>query len=288
MIIKPLKVMFDREAPVQVILAGCGGTGGFIAWDLARIAYHLREAGAGLRLTFVDPDLVEDKNIGRQNFCPAELGLPKAGALARRYNLAYGLDIGHLVAPVEEYKLFESNVETVIFVGAVDSARARVQIRKQLNRCHNRLRMWWVDCGNEYQGGQVLAGNAQSMSQYDHRKFMQEEKLGLCSQVPLPDVQHPELVDTGRKVAALPCALAAAREEQSLMVNRAVATFASQILYKMLVKRELDVMAVYVGLDSCSVRPVPITRENVLKCCKPQKKSKGESHEDGDGGCGLH
>ena len=77
-----------------VTLAGCGGTGSFLALHLARLAYHARERhGLDVRLAFVDPDVVEEKNVGRQNFCPAEVGQPKAQRLMARYNRAFGLSI---------------------------------------------------------------------------------------------------------------------------------------------------------------------------------------------------
>jgi PRTRC genetic system ThiF family protein len=260
---KSLKVLFDKKASVEVILAGCGGTGGFIAWDLARIAYHMKEAFRPLSLTFVDPDIVEEKNIGRQNFCPAEIGRFKAEVLAERYNQAYGICIGHIAGPIRscKYNVFEG---ITIIVGAVDSPGARAQIEQKVIQYRKRSNLWWIDCGNEYSGGQVLVGNSLRL---DSERFTKEEKLGLCSQLPLPSSQAPDLVDTGRKSLArgLPCAEAAVREEQSLMVNRAVATFASQFLYKVIVKREIDIMAVYLGLDSCSARPVAVTRENMQK-----------------------
>lgn len=259
---KPLKAVFDKKAPVDIVSAGCGGTGGFLAWELARIAYHMKEACRPLNLTFVDPDVVEEKNIGRQNFCPAEVGRFKAEVLAERFNQAYGICIGAIAAEVSNCKLdiFEG---ITIIVGAVDSAAARVQIESKVERQKKHSNVWWLDCGNEYLGGQVLVGNTRELAV---SQFMKEEKLGLCSQVPFPSVQSPELVDVKRKAAALPCAEAAVREEQSLMVNKAISTFAAQILYKIVVKRELDVMAVYVGLDACAARPVSITRDNVTKC----------------------
>jgi len=46
-----------------------------------------------VRLAFWDYDAVEEKNIFRQNFCEAEIGTNKAETLARRYGLAWGIEI---------------------------------------------------------------------------------------------------------------------------------------------------------------------------------------------------
>ena len=115
-----------------VILAGCGGTGSFLALHLARLAYHLHETrGLRLPLVFVDPDAVEPKNLGRQNFAPAEVGRNKAQALAWRYNLAFGLDIAaqpERFDPAAVYAGARYGVDYghwALLIGAVDNVAGR-------------------------------------------------------------------------------------------------------------------------------------------------------------------
>ena len=81
------------SGPLNIVVVGVGGTGGHLAPQLARIMWLERENGRDVQMTFVDPDLIEEKNIGRQNFCPASIGQNKALDLAMRFNAAYGLDI---------------------------------------------------------------------------------------------------------------------------------------------------------------------------------------------------
>ena len=82
---------------VVILLAGCGGTGSFAAHILAQLACWAKTANIDLRLYFIDPDIVEERNLVRQNFCPTELGAPKAVTLAWRFSAAFGLNITPVV-----------------------------------------------------------------------------------------------------------------------------------------------------------------------------------------------
>ena len=61
----------------SVVVIGCGGLGGYVIEELARL-------GVG-RIDAIDPDLFEEHNLNRQLFCTlANLGEYKASAAARR------------------------------------------------------------------------------------------------------------------------------------------------------------------------------------------------------------
>jgi molybdopterin/thiamine biosynthesis adenylyltransferase len=89
MIKKIRTIQIGEPDSISIILVGCGGTGSFAALNLARLAWAAR-SGKRFRLTFIDPDVVEEKNIGRQYFCPADVGQPKAWTLARRLGSQIG------------------------------------------------------------------------------------------------------------------------------------------------------------------------------------------------------
>src|SRR2546423_1583143 len=73
---------------IQIVVAGCGGIGAYVVQHVGRLMRVLYEDVKGVNLTLCDPDVVEEKNLGRQLFCEAEIGQPKAVALARRYGQA--------------------------------------------------------------------------------------------------------------------------------------------------------------------------------------------------------
>ena len=79
---------FSKTRPVRIVMLGAGGTGGHIAPHLYRLLYALDRP---VRFIICDGDVVEEKNLVRQNFIPADLGENKAQVLAERYSKVFGL-----------------------------------------------------------------------------------------------------------------------------------------------------------------------------------------------------
>lgn len=243
---------------VELTLVGCGGTGSFLALHLGRLAWHAREQhGIEMRMTFVDPDVVEHKNVGRQNFVAAEVGWPKAEALARRYGLGFGLGIrffNEALKPehVEQGRRYRDGWLHMV-VGCVDNVAARRGILDICKGWNDRL--WWMDCGNHDQSGQVVLGNGETVEM---------SPLGFCVGLPWPGVRHPELVrksgnrgiresgngDTGMG----DCAVDALMDAQSLMVNQAAAGWAASYVYRLVVARDVDCWGTYFDLGAGSAR----------------------------------
>jgi PRTRC genetic system ThiF family protein len=204
---------------------------------------------------FVDPDRVEEKNIGRQNFCPAEVGEYKAFSLARRFSLAFGLRIQALCGRLGEVRMEAPAGARRFFAGCVDTAEARREIAKRAQYGHWRSD-WWLDGGNHEYSGQVYIGS---------RQHTAINLMGLCTDLPRPDVQAPDLLEDPEPISSvdetgLSCAELAAVDAQSLMINQAIAGWMAVYLSRMLITHDLDIMATYVDLVSGSVRSVPIER----------------------------
>jgi PRTRC genetic system ThiF family protein len=256
---KRYRIELGYAQRISIILVGCGGTGSFLALHLARMAYHARERrGLGIQMLFVDPDQVEEKNIGRQNFCCAEVGRNKAVALATRYSRAFGLEIGYLETHFEPVVLVQRNDDLTLVCGCVDNAQARQEIAEAVT---NYRRTWWLDGGNHDHSGQVLLGDRPEIQSPDI------SPLGVCVGLPLPSVQCPELISptpalpraaSTRTGEGVSCADLALADVQGLMVNQAVAGWMAVYASRLLVSRDLDMMATYFDLASGSARSVGI------------------------------
>lgn len=261
----PVEIGDPQE--MTILLVGCGGTGSFAALHLARLAYEARRGnGPKLRLIFVDPDRVEEKNIGRQNFCPAEIGQAKAMALASRYNLAFGLEIGAVIGPFEvgmvtdwAAKGHHWDAENMLLViGCVDTPAARADIARsvdQANHKHVQRRIWWLDAGNSEHAGQVLIGNGWDI--------VLDPFLGRCVEVPWPSLQEPGIVQGSRGVGEqgeenLSCAELMALNAQSLMINQAMAGWIGVYVYRLLA-HDLDTHQTWLDLRGGNVRSVAVT-----------------------------
>lgn len=255
------RVEIGDPATMTVILAGCGGTGSFAALHLARIAYEARRAGVKLNMIFIDPDTVEAKNIGRQNFCEAEIGLPKAHALASRYSLAFGLGIQALQVGIGESKAIQDWRKNqwnslCLVIGCVDSPAARQEIAAAVK---GMSRVWWIDAGNDEHSGQVLVGNG--------TRLEIDPALG-CLELPWPSLQEPGIVTSSPAPAAsdgLSCAELLALNVQSLMINQAMAGWIGVYASRLLLSRDLDIYQTWVDLRSGTARSEAVTGEAEMR-----------------------
>src|ERR1051325_676341 len=128
--LQAVPILLPQGRHICLVLVGTGGTGSWLAPSLARLVRVLKEAGREISLTFVDPDIVEAGNVPRQNFCYAEIGQPKAVALATRYSAAWGIEIHAITRSFERSIVSNRHNELVILVGCVDNAAARQELAK--------------------------------------------------------------------------------------------------------------------------------------------------------------
>ena len=253
------RLMLPLNEGLQIALVGCGGTGSWLAPHLVRLARLLIEStGVQVDLRFVDPDTVEAVNCYRQNFCEAEIGLNKAQTLARRYGTAWGVDVRPVPALFSEAAIAtEGSSPRRLIIGCVDNAAGRRAIEK----ASRNSMAWWMDCGNHHSAGQVLLG-------IGGRRPDDPWRLpGLCSWLPLPSVQHPELLEDEAVSTASPllsCAESALAGAQGLTVNATVAALAADLLYRLLITKDLTRFAVYVDLESGATRSRFVTPAEVL------------------------
>jgi len=61
------------------------------------------------------------------------------------------------------------------------------------------------------------------------------------------------------------CADLTLLDVQGLMTNRAMATFVSQYLYRLVVTRTLDIFMTFVDLNSGNVSSLPITKNDIAR-----------------------
>lgn len=261
---------------VVILLVGCGGTGSFAAHSLAQLAVWAKGAGLDLRLYFVDPDVIEEKNLVRQNFCPAEIGQPKALSLAWRYTAAFGLNIIPVLKPFSADLLTRLQPQSspqgtlTLLVGAVDNVAARRDMAQAITTRLAEVqgtpdKLFWLDAGNEQWHGQVLLGNSLEPEP-------RLSPLGYCLSLPLPHLQEPSLLQDRLRPPTenLSCAELTALGEQSAMINRAMATWLGVYSYRLLQSRDLDLRATFLNLKTGMTRSIPISEGRVVLPERPR------------------
>ncbi len=225
---------FDMEKPVKIVMLGAGGTGGHIAPHIYRLLYALDRPA---RFIICDGDVVEQKNLVRQNFAPADLGFNKARVLAERYSSVFGMEAEYVPAFIEnldalmelikplQWKLdrydWRTHSEMVVLIGAVDNNKSRQLCHKAFSQSKDLI---YIDSGNGEFSGQVVCG---------------VRKNGHTVQKPVGSVYPEMMKDKGDKFPTeLSCAEAAQSDPQSMAANITAATAVVDMVYNILTHGE--------------------------------------------------
>lgn len=240
---------FSRVNPVKIVMLGAGGTGGHIAPHLYRLLYALERP---VRFVICDGDKVEEKNLVRQNFIPADLGENKAKVLAERYASAFGLETEYVPAFIEDRnglkQLLTPGVrrgneqgrlrEQVILIGAVDNNRSRRLCHQVFQETEDLI---YIDSGNGEHTGQVVCG---------------VRRAGRTVCRPVGSVYPDILRDTDKFPTELSCAESSVSAPQSIAANITAATIVVDMLYNILITGENRARQATFAANSVNVRPV--------------------------------
>ena len=223
-----------------IIVAGCGGTGGFVADGLARTL------PTNINLILIDMDRVEERNLNRQSFTLADIGLFKSEALAKRLAGKYQHPVQYSTLPVGA-----ADLPRGIVVGCIDNGLARQTIA---NRIHDG--QWWVDSGNGTNFGQVLIGN--SKVEKLHPAFTAD----LCVRLPLPTIQQPALLNQVPRQRS--CTEAVAADDQSPTINQAMGALVLEVVRR-IIAGTCPWMQLYLDLEAGTLTPTMATPEVVSR-----------------------
>lgn len=276
-------VMPKEHTKLRIIQVGAGGTGSFAALAIARFMYELKESGKAVELLIVDPDVVENGNIPRSNFCAAEVGCHKAQTLANRITLAWGLECHYASEPFDaELHLKQSGSDyrsLTILIGCVDNHLARLEMHRaaeqlQGYRSDDAPSIWWIDGGNGRYSGQVLLGSITKRLKPENH-FVGSS---ICRSLPAPSLVHPELLTdqekaTRQTVDPLSCPERIRLGEQSLNVNQRVAIEIAEMLTAMFLTRSLKRFASYFDLESGTARSLYCTPGQIATAIPKRKMS---------------
>ncbi len=250
---KPIRVI--DPARTRLVIVGCGGTGGYVLQQAARLLYGLKEMRDGRaapllgerppecvpQVLLIDGDNVERKNLLRQQFLPQDLSRNKALALADRYGAAYGLEVSayprYLDGNIEPRLLIP---EGSIVVGCVDNAPTRRLLHGWL--CGYRD-VVYVDSGNAGvdmpQDGSRGARARARESGWEGQVLCGVRKDGRAP-LPLPGDVLPDLLDGDEPLPTeIPCGQVVASLPQRHMVNMLAATVVTQYLTTLLAEGTL-------------------------------------------------
>jgi PRTRC genetic system ThiF family protein len=257
------RFLLDPGHKIKVDLVGVGGTGSQVAGILARMNVSLQAINhPGFDVTIYDPDTVSQSNPGRQLYAFSEVGMPKAQVTANRLNRFFGTDWKFCNA---KYGLNDPNkFKTNIVISCVDTVSARVQINKTINekrKCQTRgggliyedsYPYIWLDFGNGKNYGQAILN-------YKNGDKETHSFLSMYPEV----VNEPETNEPS-------CSLAAALQEQDLLINSTLGNLGMDLLWKLFRTKKVKYTGVVLNLDTLVSRPIKLKtlKENVDKTRK--------------------
>ena len=267
-----------QEEPI-VVIVGVGGTGAFVAEGVCRLLGR-RKA----HLLLVDHDRVEPHNLRRQAFYERDVGQFKAQVVAERLMRNFGREIAYCVYPYSQelhgeifghYRSFNG-----ILIGCVDNPAARKAMTDAVGQ------QWWIDAGNGEHSGQVLIGNAKET---DHLRGAFIEDEALCTALPLPTIQSPELLaPVPEPEPTLDCAEAVQAGDQSPTINQAMATLTLEFVSRLL-SGTLPWMGAYLDMELGTMRTVLAEPKAVMRMTGKSQKflvdKNGGPRRGGPGPC---
>jgi PRTRC genetic system ThiF family protein len=242
----------------SVTIVGIGGTGAQVTRIVGRIVYDMQRSRKHTpQIVLIDPDTVEEKNVGRQLFSPSMLGKNKAESVGKMLNLALGLDVRWIpdfVDPVRHFERYGSN----LVISCVDNHEARKAIH-QINGVI-------LGGGNHENSGQICIGNCDDPEQMRHNL---DGRDGKYAYLPKEGLLFPELLEpepTSKRPTVMTnasCAELVASGDQSLLINDWMASVMGSYIYKLLYRQPITSFLTFLNADSMTVRSLSICRDEL-------------------------
>lgn len=225
----------------RLAVVGCGGTGSAFLQKLARFSAASKE---DIEVIIVDGDMVEEKNLVRQNFFESNINQSKALSLVYLASSSYGLKWKavpeYVVDKSQLENYFYSNEKFVcnILVGCVDNHRARQVMEEWFDEQTN---CFYIDSANdEFDGEIVVSAKADGIEVAPRRSFY------------FPEVS----TDNSPSVVELSCEARNISTPQHQLTNDLAGNLLLSVVCKIL-KREVPTGLILFDIDNYNVKRLP-------------------------------
>ena len=203
----------------SIVVAGAGGNIG------SHFTPHLARMPQIGRVTLIDRDVYEPRNVGNQDIAPRDVGKPKVLVQARRLvEIRPNLEVNAVHAPLESAPLGTWRADLI--VACLDSRAARQAVNERAWR----LGAPWVDSGvlgsewlarvNVYAPADDAPCLECAWSDADYGLLEQEYPCGGAAHAPAPNGASSELGALAAAMLALECRKMLAGETDCAAVGR--------------------------------------------------------------------
>ena len=267
-------VMPEQMKSCHFIVIGTGGTGGYLVQDLAR--YLSTHQHIDSVVTIVDGDVVEEKNLVRQNFFTTDIGQNKAVVTAERYAAHFGVYIAavsnYLTKPKDLTTIIESvKSDITIVIGCVDNNKTRYLIYKAAETSS----FFWIDAGNDIVHGQVVVSFSGSGVDME-TAVKADTDIPLLFDMPNIFDYHPELLEHMDKLPTeLSCAEHAISAPQTVFANRMASNLCLDFIYNIVEGKIMNANGVWFNIEHQSFMRYALTPTRLNGCIEARKKLEG-------------
>lgn len=272
--------------PQTFILVGCGGTGSRLVPLLAQFVKTCPWIVEPI-IYLVDNDVVEQKNLLRQNFILPDVGKFKAEVLASRYSKAYNItivpitkrvgkdrDIENLIFPPRSINsaTISGNLNSTMVISCVDTMEARQNI---LN-CF--MGVWskhgiFLDGGNEDFYGQVMVSNPNRFFKDSFNSLADMNKhFGLPDMLPVTGTANYIPLDLKfySKTADKPNERSCADLDQTMAINSMVATTMFSVIQTIVYSRPINYYRL--NITMAGIFPELLSMSNIYRLLTSSKE----------------
>ncbi len=274
--------------PNKIFLFGCGGTGSRV---LPLIAQFVKSCAwvVDPEIFAIDFDIVETKNLTRQNFIAADVGKNKAAVLATRYAKGFNCNIVPITAKIDsnyhstaeeaayirfKQGLLDNNNRNNIFILCVDSPEARVEIvRTILRAVGNNPENIIIDAGNENDFGQVTLSSTTTIY---HSKEVPSYIEDLHEMIPedmvLPFIpMNTEYFDNMKETNTPSCA----DLDQTMAINCLMAVNIFSIVQNIYYVKPISYFRTNISMQHGAI-PQYMNKQFFSGICKPENSAVGK------------
>ena len=228
---------------ITIDVVGCGGTGSLLIPRLAKMNFALKHFNnhPGFHLRAYDFDRIEYNNIGRQNFFPTEIGDYKSINIVEKVNIAYGTNWEAFTSAhdgIVKSNIIITCVDTLDFRELIHN-RGRIALKK--NQTIYNQGLYWLDCGNGKNFGQVIISN------------LNDNQLKDIFEI-FPDIRNQKEEDQKFKG----CSYIEKFQEQELFVNDIIASEAADLLWDFFTKVSVESQGIIFNQELKRKQPIKI------------------------------
>ena len=208
---------FDYE---NIVFVGAGGTGGFLIPNALRILGVNNLLSRFINIYIIDPDIVEQRNIVRQNFIHSDINKYKADIMADRYGQAFDIKITPITKKIQSIAKKQDILGNTLIIDTVDNNTARLFINDFVRQ--ETSNSSWISIGNSDKDGNLIF--------YDKDSEYPRSGVDIW-----PEAFNDEVIEEERQTElANECALNAISAPQTAAINMTGAMHGVNLFYSLL------------------------------------------------------